>query len=120
LSSNRAFVPETLEILDELHDVWQSCVLVGLSIGTKAAVDHFITPPLYSCPESRFAKAHKSLLPTYDVFDEDRYFQPAARVEPFDLNGKKIGVTILRELDEHYLPARFMIANDPKSDRTRR
>src|SRR5205807_1937713 len=50
-------------------------------------------------------KAHKSLLPTYDVFDEDRYFQPAARVEPFDLNGKKIGVTICEDIwTEHYLP----------------
>src|SRR5213076_1869398 len=50
-------------------------------------------------------KAHKSLLPTYDVFDEDRYFQPAARVQPFDLNGKKIGVTICEDIwTEHYLP----------------
>jgi len=50
-------------------------------------------------------KAHKSLLPTYDVFDEDRYFQPADHVEPFDLNGKKIGVTICEDIwTEHYLP----------------
>src|SRR6202008_1824116 len=49
--------------------------------------------------------AHKSLLPTYDVFDEDRYFQPADRVEPLDLNGKKIGVTICEDIwTEHYLP----------------
>src|SRR5437016_13482578 len=48
---------------------------------------------------------HKSLLPTSDVCDEHRYFQPAARVEPFDLNGKKIGVTICEDIwTEHYLP----------------
>jgi len=53
-------------------------------------------------------KAHKSLLPTYDVFDEDRYFQPAAHVVPFDLNGKKIGVTICEDIwTEHYLPRPF-------------
>src|SRR6266513_2679116 len=53
-------------------------------------------------------KAHKSLLPTYDVFDEDRYFEPAARVEPFDLCGKKLGVTICEDIwTEHYLPRPF-------------
>ncbi|HWN24600.1 MAG TPA: NAD+ synthase, partial [Candidatus Sulfotelmatobacter sp.] len=50
-------------------------------------------------------KAHKSLLPTYDVFDEDRYFEPASRVEPFDLLGKKLGVTLCEDIwTEHYLP----------------
>jgi len=50
-------------------------------------------------------KAHKSLLPTYDVFDEDRYFEPAGRVEPFDVCGKRVGITICEDIwTEHYLP----------------
>src|SRR5207248_11056363 len=50
-------------------------------------------------------KAHKSLLPTYDVFDEDRYFEPASRVEPFDVCGKRVGITICEDIwTEHYLP----------------
>src|SRR5258706_11962509 len=32
----------------------------------------------------------KSLLPTYDVFDEDRYFEPAEQVFPVDIAGQKI------------------------------
>ncbi len=35
----------------------------------------------------------KCLLPTYDVFDEDRYFEPAKTLSPFELNGRKFGVT---------------------------
>ena len=31
----------------------------------------------------------KCLLPTYDVFDEDRYFEPAEKVAPIELLGKK-------------------------------
>ena len=31
---------------------------------------------------------HKTLLPTYDVFDEDRYFEPGAAVQPFDVQGR--------------------------------
>ena len=34
-------------------------------------------------------KTHKSLLPTYDVFDEDRYFEPARSVTPLQFAGKK-------------------------------
>src|SRR5204863_4613202 len=50
-------------------------------------------------------KSYKSLLPTYDVFDEERYFEPADRVEPFDVHGKEIGVTICEDIwTEHYLP----------------
>src|SRR6266702_3604696 len=44
-------------------------------------------------------------VPLLDVFDEDRYFEPASRVEPFDVQGKKIGVTICEDIwTEHYLP----------------
>ena len=50
-------------------------------------------------------KTHKSLLPTYDVFDEDRYFEPARSVTPLNFRGKKIGVTICEDIwTEHYLP----------------
>jgi NAD+ synthetase len=51
----------------------------------------------------------KSLLPTYDVFDEDRYFEPAKAVEPFDFNGQKMGLTICEDIwnDEDFWPERL-------------
>jgi NAD+ synthetase len=51
----------------------------------------------------------KSLLPTYDVFDEDRYFEPAKKIEPFIFNGKKIGITICEDIwnDEDFWPERL-------------
>ncbi|HEY5346164.1 MAG TPA: NAD+ synthase [Verrucomicrobiae bacterium] len=51
----------------------------------------------------------KSLLPTYDVFDEDRYFEPAKQVAPFIFNGRKIGITICEDIwnDEDFWPARL-------------
>jgi NAD+ synthase (glutamine-hydrolysing) len=47
---------------------------------------------------------HKRLLPTYDVFDEDRYFQPGNQPNHFELDGIKIGVTICEDLwnDEEF------------------
>jgi NAD+ synthetase len=51
----------------------------------------------------------KSLLPTYDVFDEDRYFEPAKKIEPFVFNGKKLGITICEDIwnDEDFWPERL-------------
>ena len=41
---------------------------------------------------------HKSLLPTYDVFDEDRHFEPGREPEIARLGGKTLGVTICEDL----------------------
>jgi NAD+ synthase (glutamine-hydrolysing) len=52
----------------------------------------------------------KSLLPTYDVFDEDRYFEPAKPiVVPFEFNGSKKAVTICEDIwnDEDFWPDRL-------------
>jgi NAD+ synthase (glutamine-hydrolysing) len=50
----------------------------------------------------------KSLLPTYDVFDEDRYFEPADKVFPFDINGQRVAVTICEDIwnDADFWPER--------------
>jgi len=43
-------------------------------------------------------RTHKCLLPTYDVFDEDRYFEPAKSITPFEFNGHKLGITICEDI----------------------
>ncbi len=45
--------------------------------------------------------ARKCLLPTYDVFDEDRYFEPAASATVIVHNGRRIGVTICEDIWTH-------------------
>ncbi len=47
---------------------------------------------------------HKRLLPTYDVFDEHRYFEPGLQSNAFTLDGVRIGVTICEDLwnDEEF------------------
>jgi NAD+ synthetase len=54
-------------------------------------------------------RTQKSLLPTYDVFDEDRYFEPAKNVAPFEFNGRKLGITICEDIwnDEDFWPERL-------------
>ena len=43
-------------------------------------------------------KGGKRLLPTYDVFDEARYFEPAQESLRFELDGKRFGVTICEDI----------------------
>ena len=54
-------------------------------------------------------RTHKCLLPTYDVFDEDRYFEPAKVVAPFEFKGRKLGITICEDIwnDEDFWPERL-------------
>ena len=100
------FVPETLEILEELHRrIGTAALLVGFVDRNESRGRPFHNAAALLVRDQPIHKAYKSLLPTYDVFDEDRYFQPAGRVEPLDLNGTKIGATICEDIwTEHYLP----------------
>jgi len=52
---------------------------------------------------------HKSLLPTYDVFDEDRYFEPGQSLRPFAFQGHQLGITICEDIwnDEDFWPERL-------------
>ncbi|MEG4574759.1 NAD+ synthase [Microcoleus sp. N3A4] len=60
---------------------------------------------------------HKRLLPTYDVFDEDRYFEPGENSNYFSIGEVKIGVTICEDLwnNEEFWGKRSY-AGDPVSD----
>src|SRR5512136_873144 len=40
---------------------------------------------------------HKSLLPTYDVFDERRYFAPAPEIRALAFKGEVLGITICED-----------------------
>jgi NAD+ synthase (glutamine-hydrolysing) len=57
----------------------------------------------------------KTLLPTYDVFDEDRYFEPADANAPLEFNGRRIGITICEDIwnDEDFWPVRRYEHNPP-------
>ena len=65
--------------------------------------------------------ARKSLLPTYDVFDEDRYFEAGTTNVPVRIAGRKVGVTLCEDIwnDEDVWPER-RYRRDPVRELTRR
>ncbi len=68
--------------------------------------DNVVGRPFYNSAawcESGKVKAigRKSLLPNYDVFDEERYFEPADEPTIVEWNGKRIGLTICEDIWVH-------------------
>src|SRR4029077_13607974 len=61
----------------------------GKSIANKAAL---------LCGGRIAFEQSKMLLPTYDVFDESRYFQPADHQSVFGFNGEQLGITICEDV----------------------
>src|SRR5256886_103752 len=101
------FVPENLEMLDALHARVRpgAALLVGFVDRNEGRGKPFHNGAAWLKAGKPIRKTHKSLLPTYDVFDEDRYFEPATEVAPLDVCGNRIGVTICEDVwTEHYLP----------------
>jgi len=52
---------------------------------------------------------HKRLLPFYDVFDEQRYFSPAASQQVVELDGLRLAITICEDAwnDKNFWPRRL-------------
>src|SRR5438876_4261614 len=87
------FVPENLEILKRLHArVGTAALLVGFVDRNEGRGKPFHNAAALLESGKSIRATDKSRLPTYDGFDEGRYFEPACQVDPFDLRGKKLGV----------------------------
>src|SRR5256714_1877427 len=103
------FVPQNLEILDKLQArLGNAALLVGYVERNQERGKPFHNAAALLQVDAPIQKTFKSLLPTYDVFDEDRYFEPGCNSAPLRLGTRKIGVTICEDIwTEHYLPRPF-------------
>ncbi|PYL91386.1 MAG: NAD+ synthase, partial [Verrucomicrobia bacterium] len=103
------FVPENLAVLDELQKrLNKPALLVGFVDRNEGRGKPFHNAAALLQTGEPLQKTHKSLLPTYDVFDEDRYFEPARQIAPLNFRGHRIGVTICEDIwTERYLPRPF-------------
>jgi NAD+ synthase (glutamine-hydrolysing) len=76
---------------------------VPLVVGTVLANPHLLGRPAANaaafCHHGRVQQiARKCLLPTYDVFDEDRYFEPAAAPTVIVHAGLRLGLTLCEDI----------------------
>lgn len=95
-----AFVRENLARLDGLSRQIKG---IHLLCGYVDHNPHRIGKPLINAVAflgdgGVLSRGGKRCLPTYDVFDEARYFEPADKSLVFELQGKRIGVTICEDI----------------------
>jgi NAD+ synthase (glutamine-hydrolysing) len=72
----------------------------GKSVANKAAL---------LCGGRVVFEQSKMLLPTYDVFDESRYFQPAEKQVVYSFQDEKLGITVCEDVwnDPNFWPTRL-------------
>jgi NAD+ synthetase len=100
LLAKRRFVQDNLRALDELAaGIGDAALLVGyVDINPhRPGKDYFNAVALIQNGKI-IARRYKTLLPTYDVFDEDRYFQPAPDNQPVPLRNQQLGITICEDI----------------------
>jgi NAD+ synthase (glutamine-hydrolysing) len=113
----RSFITRNLELLVRLAAATGK---VGLLVGYVGRNEHQpgreVTNSAALLQNGKIVTTRaKTLLPTYDVFDEDRYFEPASENVPADFNGAKVGLTICEDIwnDEDFWPVRRYQHNPP-------
>lgn len=113
----KKFVAENLECLNRLAATsGKTALLVGYVGENKALPGRAISNEVALLQNGKIvATRTKTLLPTYDVFDEDRYFEPALKNLPVDFGEKKIGLTVCEDIwnDEDFWPERRYRNNPP-------
>lgn len=111
LLNNKLLVSDNLSALEELASVAPE---IGIVCGyvdrdeNNSAILYNSAAFIYQ--GKIIAKQNKSLLPTYDVFDEARYFCPAANHQLIDFKGYAVGITICEDIwnSEFYSDREFI------------
>jgi NAD+ synthase (glutamine-hydrolysing) len=81
----------------------QAADTIGVLIGSPARNPNKKGKDLYNAAfflyeQKVVAEIHKTLLPTYDVFDENRYFEPADEWKVIEFKGQKLAITICEDI----------------------
>jgi NAD+ synthetase len=106
-----AFIDRNLNALQELAAQVNG---IGVIVGFVDRRQGNIGKDLRNCAalinEGKVVSTHtKMLLPTYDVFDERRFFEPATEVHSAEFKGTRLGISICEDIwnDPEFWPKRL-------------
>src|SRR5262245_40909011 len=113
----RRFVAQNLQILNRLASATaETALLVGYVGENRFKPGRDVSNCVALLQHGKILHTRvKTLLPTYDVFDEDRYFEPGTENLPAIFNGQALGLTICEDIwnDEDFWPERRYRHNPP-------
>ncbi|MBN2445696.1 MAG: NAD+ synthase [Phycisphaerae bacterium] len=107
--------------VEALHEIARHASPLGVLIGYAEPNAGASGRPVYNSAAllhegSVVAVRRKRLLPTYDVFDEARYFEPAGPQEPVEFAGRRLGITICEDLLAESLLGKPLYSCDPVAE----
>lgn len=102
LLERKDFIEKTLNTIDQVasHCVDIAAVIGGPSINPHPKGKKLYNSAFFMCDGKVQSIHNKTLLPTYDIFDEYRYFEPNTEYNLVEYKGKKIAITICEDLWE--------------------
>jgi len=116
-----AFIERNLASIENLAGKVRVPVIVGFAGRSNSATGKPIANKAALLAGGRVAfEQSKMLLPTYDVFDESRYFQPAERQFPSCLSGESLGISICEDVwNDKDFWAKRLYERDPVTELVR-
>lgn len=93
----------TEQCLAEVDIIAKACTSISTIIGSPVFNKNESGKMLYNAAiliqDGKIVQEfHKALLPNYDVFDENRYFEPGRDFSLAEINGQKIAITVCEDL----------------------
>jgi NAD+ synthase/NAD+ synthase (glutamine-hydrolysing) len=114
-----AFIERNVEELSNLAKKLRIPTIVGYAgkAGESVTGKTIANKAALVCGGRVVFEQTKMLLPTYDVFDENRYFQPAKEQFVFPLANEKLGITICEDVwnDKNFW-AKRLYERDPVAE----
>jgi len=109
------FVADSVSAVGKLADRCEGITaLVGFVRPTPDSAGRPLQNAAAVLANGRVESVHvKTLLPTYDVFDETRYFEPGKRPGCIEINGRRIGLSICEDLWDADALGRELYGQDP-------
>lgn len=103
LLEHQWFIQQGADAIDRLKAISKTipekAIITGIAFPTEEDEGSFLhNSAIVISNGSVIFTQHKSLLPTYDVFDEHRYFKEAKDVHLFTFKGRSIGLTICEDM----------------------
>lgn len=103
---NNSFIDESEKIFNEIvPTINYPSAVIGFVQKNKKTGKPFHNAAAFIIGRKTKQIAHKILIPSYDVFDEDRYFEPGKTISLFDFLNYKIAISICEDIwgDKDYL-----------------
>jgi NAD+ synthase (glutamine-hydrolysing) len=114
------FIEKTRQAIQELTQASVHYPETGIIVGAPVPTGRRIGKNLYNSALLIYRgkilfSQNKSLLPTYDVFDETRHFEPAPEIHVVSFKDEKLGISICEDFwnDPETLPRGMVYTFDP-------